>query len=382
MSETLKVAMINDGWYPTIGGVVNHVKHLSNAMAANHDVTVDIHTRALVSEHIDRSGDEDLHENVSVIRHPPATEFGNPIGRLATAFTPIPSLLRTDYDIIHGHTYYPSVATMLSGKLSGSKSVLTVHGTALNSGTGVVNSPYKNKINRFFEKLFVLRFGYDGVISVNRNNIDLLEENHSSVKHIANGINTSQFLPKNTDSDTKHVLFIGRLAKKKRVQDLLKAFDTVHQSTEDVKLIVAGSGPEEEKLKQLKTDLGLGSEVQFTGRISDEEVIQLYAKADLFVLPSVWEGHPITLLEAWGSETPVVTTKVEGIQEYVSHRSNGYLVPSKSPDELADGIQYALNNPEETAEWVSAAKELVENNYTWAGIADETLGYYRSLLDD
>lgn len=381
MTDKLKVAMINDGWYPTIGGVVNHVKNLSNAMAANHDVTVDIHTRALISEHINRSGDEDLHEDVSVIRHPPVTEFGNPVGRLATAFTPIPSLFRTNYDVIHGHTYYPSVATMLSGKLSGSKSVLTVHGTALNSGTGVVNSLHKNKINRFFEKLFVLRFGYDGVISVNKNNIDLLEANHSSVKHIANGINTSQFLPKNISEDTKHVLFIGRLAQKKRVQDLLKAFNTVHQSSEDVRLIIAGSGPEEAKLKQLKMDLGLGTEVQFTGRIPDEEVIQLYAKADVFVLPSVWEGHPITLLEAWGSETPVVTTEVEGIQEYVSHRSNGYLVPSKSPDELADGIQYALNHSEETAEWVSAAKELVENNYTWAGIADETLKYYQSLLD-
>jgi glycosyltransferase involved in cell wall biosynthesis len=380
MTESLKIAMVNDGWYPTIGGVVNHVKNLSNAMAANHDVTVDIHTRALVSEHIDRSGDEGLHKDVSVIRHPPATEFGNPIGRVATALTPIPSLLRTDYDIVHGHTYYPSVATMLSGKLSGSKSVLTVHGTALNSGTGVVNSPYKNKINRFFEKLFVLRFKYNGVISVNRNNVDLLQENHTSVKHIANGINTSQFLPKNTSEDTKHILFIGRLAQKKRVQDLLKAFDTVHQSTQDVKLIIAGSGPEEAKLKQLKIALDLGSKVEFTGRIPDEEVIQLYAKADVFVLPSVWEGHPITLLEAWGSGTPVVTTEVEGIQEYVTHRTNGYLVPSKSPEELADGILYALDHPDEAEEWVSAAKELVEGKYTWERIADETLEYYRSLL--
>ncbi len=380
MTDELKVAMINDGWYPTIGGVVNHVKNLSNAMADNHDVTVDIHTRALVSEHIDRSGDEGLHEDVSVIRHPPATEFSNPVGRIATALTPIPSLLRTDYDIIHGHTYYPSVATMLSGKLSGSKSVLTVHGTALNSGTGVVNSTYKNKINRFFEKLFVLRFKYDGVISVNRNNIDLLQENHTSVKHIANGINTSQFLPKNTSEDTKHVLFIGRLAQKKRVQDLLKAFDTVHQSTQDVNLIIAGSGPEEAKLKQLKTDLDLGSEVEFTGRIPDEVVIQLYAKADVFILPSVWEGHPITLLEAWGSETPVVTTKVEGIQEYVTHRTNGYLVPSKSPKELANGILYTLDHPDEAEDWVSAAKELVDDKYTWEGIADETLEYYLSLF--
>jgi len=269
---------------------------------------------------------------------------------------------------------------MLSGKLSGSKSVLTVHGTALNSGTGVVNSPIKNKINRFFEKLFVLRFNYDGVISVNRNNMDLLKANHRSVEHISNGINTSQFSPKATADDTDHVLFIGRLAQKKRVEDLLKAFETLSESTDDVRLIIAGSGPEEEKLKKLKQELNLGSGVEFAGRVSDEKVIELYAKADVFVLPSVWEGHPITLLEAWGSETPVVTTKVEGIQEYVTHRKNGYLVSAKSPEELAEGIQYALDNKDETTEWAAAAKELVERKYTWAGIADETLGYYRSLL--
>lgn len=380
MNEKLAVAMVNDGWYPTIGGVVNHVKHLSNTMASNHEVEVDIHTRAVVSENIDRSGNEGLHDNVSVIRHPPVTEFGNPVGRIGTAFTPIPSLLGDNYDIVHGHTYYPCVATMLSGNLSGSKSVLTVHGTALNSGTGIVNSPIKNRINRFFEKLFVLRFKYDGVISVNRNNMDLLESNHCSVEHIPNGVNTSQFSPKATTDDTGHVLFIGRLAQKKRVEDLLKAFETFSESTDDMRLIIAGSGPEEENLKRLKQDLNISPEVKFVGRVSDERLIELYARADVFVLPSVWEGHPITLLEAWGSETPVVTTEVEGIQEYVTHCKNGYLVPAKSPEELAEGIQHVLDNKDEASEWAAAAKQLVERKYTWNKIADKTDKYYRSLL--
>jgi glycosyltransferase involved in cell wall biosynthesis len=71
---------------------------------------------------------------------------------------------------------------------------------------------------------------------------------------------------------------------------------------------------------------------------------------------------------------------VEGIEEFVEHRETGYLVPSESPEELADALRATLDNPEEAIVWGANARELVEEEYSWEGVADRTYKLYQSLL--
>jgi glycosyltransferase involved in cell wall biosynthesis len=76
----------------------------------------------------------------------------------------------------------------------------------------------------------------------------------------------------------------------------------------------------------------------------------------------------------------VIASSVEVIEECVEHRETGYLVPSESPEELADALRVTLDNPEEAMEWGTNGRELVEEEYSWEGVADRTYELYQSLV--
>jgi glycosyltransferase involved in cell wall biosynthesis len=292
-------------------------------------------------------------------------------------FAPLPKLFSNDYDVIHGHTFLPAMPTRLGKAVTEAATVFTVHGTAITSGVGRDTSKLAG-FKRRIERQFVLGFDYDHVISVNNEHVSLLSEHHDDVSCIPNGVDLDRF--SNDVERGSDILFLGRLAPKKRVSDLIRAFARVESEFPETDLVVVGTGPREEELRELATDLNVSDRVSFKGRIPDEAVTRQYATAGVFVLPSVWEGHPLTLLEAWASGAPVLATSVEGIEEFVDHQDTGYLVPPESPEELAEGLRYALSNPEAAREWGENARELVEAEYSWDGVAERTHELYSNIV--
>ncbi|ELZ14081.1 glycosyl transferase group 1 [Haloterrigena salina JCM 13891] len=369
--------MIQDDWWPRTGGGPVHVKELSIALAKQFDHTIDIYTRALEKDgQAHTSTDTFVDGAVRVHRLKPSTEYWNPLGRVSSLGTPVPHLLTEDFDVVHGHTFLPAVPTRTGGALTDASTVFTVHGTALTSGVGRDESMLAH-VKRRLERLFVLNFDYDHVISVNTEHLDLLGEHHTNLSCVPNGVNLERF---DVDVDRRdEILFLGRLAPKKRVSDLIDAFNRIADDVPETDLVIVGTGPKSDELKAQANRLGIDDRVRFEGRVSDEAIPRYYRRARLFVLPSVWEGHPLTLLEAWAGEVPVITSDVEGIAEFVDHEETGYLVPPKSPSELADAIQYALSNGDEREEWAANAYELVEDEYSWEGVAEQTNRIYERI---
>ncbi len=380
MSGSLRIAMIQDDWWPRTGGGPVHVKELSVALAERFGHTIDIYTRALQKDGVSHTETETFADGkVRVHRLKPSTEYWNPIGRVASLGTPIPHLLTEEFDIVHGHTFLPAVPTRTAGALTDAATVFTVHGTALNSGVGRDESALAG-VKRRLERLFVLNFDYDHVISVNTEHLDLLGDHHENLSCVPNGVNLERF---DVDVDRRdEILFLGRLAPKKRISDLIAAFDRIADEIPETNLVIVGTGPKSEELKAQANQLGIDDRVRFEGRVSDEAIPRYYRRARLFVLPSVWEGHPLTLLEAWAAEVPVITSDVEGIGEFVDHEETGYLVPPESPGELADAIQYALSNQTESDTWAANAYELVEAEYSWGGVADQTNQIYQEITQN
>jgi glycosyltransferase involved in cell wall biosynthesis len=260
--------------------------------------------------------------------------------------------------------------------MSGVPTVFTIHGTALTTGVGRDESALAG-MKRRIERQFVLGFDYETVISVNHEHVDLLEKSHDDVRAIPNGVDLDRF---NIDADrTQDVLFLGRLAPKKRVSDLITAFEQVASEFPDSMLRIVGTGPKKAELEEQVKALGISDRVSFEGRVLDEAIPHYYASAGVFVLPSVWEGHPLTLLEAWAASTPVIASSVEGIKEFVEHEETGYLVPSKSPDELASALRFTLRNQDKAREWGANARKLVEAEYSWAGVAERTHNLYEDI---
>jgi glycosyltransferase involved in cell wall biosynthesis len=138
-------------------------------------------------------------------------------------------------------------------------------------------------------------------------------------------------------------LFVGRLSPEKDVGTLINAAAIVAARIPSFQLLIAGSGPCAGELSQLAESLGLSRNIRFLGAVRD--VPTLLRSASLFVLPSLTEGMPVTVLEAMACGLPVVATRVGGTPEAVEDSRSGLLVPPGNPSQLADSILKLLSNP-------------------------------------
>ena len=147
---------------------------------------------------------------------------------------------------------------------------------------------------------------------------------------IPNGVDTNVFHPADEPSSAPEIraLFLGRLNTQKGLDHLLYAMAETEQAWPvGLSLIIAGSGPEEQRLKSISRALGLDAHVIFKGRVAPGDVPALYREADFFVLPSLDEGMPNVALEAMASALPVVATDIDGCTALVEHGRSGYIVP-------------------------------------------------------
>jgi glycosyltransferase involved in cell wall biosynthesis len=161
------------------------------------------------------------------------------------------------------------------------------------------------------------------------------------------------------------LLSLGRLHPQKGHVDLLCAAAGVHAERPDVRLLVAGDGPERQRLEQLVRALGLEDVVLLLGRRDDTD--RLLDVADLFVLPSHFEGTPFAMLEAMAHGLPVVAAAFGGVEEIVDNGRTGVICPVGRPDALRAAISGALSDRERMRHLAAAGRERV------AGMTEEAM---------
>lgn len=158
------------------------------------------------------------------------------------------------------------------------------------------------------------------------------------------------------------LLSVGRLVFQKGHEFLVHAMPSVLTRFPQALAIICGEGSLRTELEQQIRDLGLGGAVRLLGNRTD--IFRLLASADLFVLPSRWEGLPIALLEAMGAGLPVVATRVEGVDEVVEDRQQGLLVPPEDPDALAAALLELIADPALRRRMGEDARDRIQSLYT------------------
>jgi glycosyltransferase involved in cell wall biosynthesis len=156
--------------------------------------------------------------------------------------------------------------------------------------------------------------------------------------------------------DGPTLVFAGRLSVQKAVDVALEALTRV----QDVDLVLAGDGPDAEKLRARSRELGLDGRARFLGPQSRETVFELLRAADAVVLSSKWENFPHVLVEALAVGTPVIATDTGGVGEIVRDGENGVLVPPGDADALAAAIRRYLDDDDLRARLRDAAPASVE----------------------
>jgi glycosyltransferase involved in cell wall biosynthesis len=187
------------------------------------------------------------------------------------------------------------------------------------------------------------------------------------------GIDRSVFHPSQRrargSDDAPRVLAVGRLRAKKGLDTLIDACRLLHERGCRVRCEIVGYGEEHDALAHRIENAGLGRHVRLAGKLAREQVIDAYARADVFVQPSRItadgdrDGIPNVLLEAMAMGLPVVASAVSGIPEVVRDGVNGLLVPADAPLALADAIERVLARPQEAAALGRAARESVADGF-------------------
>ena len=158
------------------------------------------------------------------------------------------------------------------------------------------------------------------------------------------------------------IAFVGRLHRQKGVHVLLTALSKL-RLTGSQQIIIAGDGPEKERLMQQARALEL-DQVEFTGAMDEPAVRELLAVSRLVVVPSVWyEVLGIVILEAYAIGRPVVASDIGGIPEVVAHGETGLLCNPGQADDLADKIDWTLSHPTQAAEMGGAARQRAEAHF-------------------
>jgi glycosyltransferase involved in cell wall biosynthesis len=161
------------------------------------------------------------------------------------------------------------------------------------------------------------------------------------------------------------------------VSDILKAFQIIQKKLPDAKLIVAGFGTEEAKLKELAKTLNL-SNVEFIGKITNEEIPKIYQKADIYLNTSIVDNMPLSFIEAFACGLPTVSYSTGGIPYILENGKTGILVTPKDFESLANEAIKLLENQEFAMQiTLNARKEL--EKYSWENVKQSWVNAYKKM---
>jgi len=179
------------------------------------------------------------------------------------------------------------------------------------------------------------------------------------------GVDPQRYRPatRSRGADPFTILCVGRLTPAKGQRILVDAAAHLAEAGRSFRLVVVGGGPDAADLEAAVAAHGLQSQVTFTGALNQQEVLDWYARADAFALPSFAEGIPVVLMEAMASGVPCVTTRITGIPELIRDGEDGLLVTPSDSGELAKALARLMAEPELHARLARAGRARVRERY-------------------
>ncbi len=164
--------------------------------------------------------------------------------------------------------------------------------------------------------------------------------------------------------ESDYLLFVGRLRIRKGLEVLLHALADLDGPGAQAKLVIIGDGEHRPRVQKLVSKLGLDSRVVMPGRCAPGQIRGVMARARALVVPSIYEGMPLVILEAMAAGLPIVASRVSGIPEVVEDGASGWLVPPEEVGALRAALSEVLENPVEAAKRGRRGRELVASSAT------------------
>jgi len=297
-----------------------------------------------------------------------------------------------EYDVVHFHTADGYIYGLVKNRMF----VMTSHG----SDAGVLREfkierrlgHVDNKKEFFYLKMKASQECIsvkkaDRIIGVSSSTVREISDAYKICKDrlrvIHNGVDSNFFSPKRgvipelTKLTDPKILMIGNWSWRKGYYYLLKAFSRVLKEIPKAKLVIIGGINRKVMSRYLSSNVR--QSIVFYNFAERSTLPKFYNSCDIFVLPSLYEGHPLTILEAMACGKAVVAFAVCGIPETLDEKT-GLLVPPRSVKALGDSLVYLLENFEIAEKMGQAGRKKVIEQFTWDRTAEQTLNVYRELL--
>jgi len=276
---------------------------------------------------------------------------------------------KENIDIVHCHLYHAAFYGRLAAKRCKKPSVVTIH--------NVYSNPklHRRLINHWLSRHTAALVAVSGAVAQHVVRYDRVEPLRLNV--VPNGIDVATAKSQLTKTQARAMLnipanamalvTIGRLEKQKGHLLLLKALRLLRDHSGDCPhLLLVGDGSERGNLLTACESLALGDRVHLLGTRRD--IADILRAADIFVLPSFWEGLPLSMLEAMAAGLPVIATKVGGIGEVLGENEFGVLLPPDDVPALATAITDLVENHEKRVDLAKKGISRVNEKYSVGGM--------------
>jgi len=300
---------------------------------------------------------------------------------------PIFSMLRVvnkiKPDVIHVHApNFFSCNAIPIAKLKGIPIVATVHLGEVEAIGNPLSFFRKHALARFRRIIAVSNYTKTLAVNAGAENTKIsVIYNACDETHFYYGKNKGIARKKlNLPVETKIILFVGDLIKRKGVSCLVESLHTLHRISQQTFLaIILGQGEELQNLKEMVNEYGIRNHVKFIENVTRPELADFYAAADVFVLPSFSEGHSVALLEAMASGLPLVASDIEGNRVSIEDGVNGFLFETGNVKKLAEKLGIILTDSKLQQMMSSNSSKIYLEKFSTRAQIEEHVKIYNSL---
>ncbi len=279
------------------------------------------------------------------------------------------------FDVVQSYSHYPNTIVPIISFFAGVKKRYTSQRMSLDYLSGLVQKLDKWVANSFF---------VTKVISVSEGTLQSCVRQgikEDKLLMIPNGIKLPDKFLNESEKSTKIkeigvegkfvVAMVARLHRQKGHAFLIEAVKEINK--ENLVVLLIGDGELKDRLEQQIADFGLTSKFKFLG--SRDDVGELLQISDLFILPSLWEGMPNSVLEAMSHGLPIIATDVDGTPELIKHNESGFLIEPENSEAIARALSYIVSNNEIRENFGKNARKRVEEFFS----LDYSIGSYEKL---
>lgn len=288
------------------------------------------------------------------------------------------------FDVVHAHLAYADLIGRIAAWFAGVPVRITTE-----HGKGLWKSSFQLMIERWLNGITDIRICVSGdIMDIRRRREHTPDE---KLVYIPNAVDTALF-EKGAGCKSEImekfgwkekdplILSVGRIVEAKNYPLLAGAFKLLLERIPEAKCIIAGDGRCRDEVERVARDLGIADSFKLPGASS--EVPDLLDAADIFVLSSLREGLPVSLLEAMAARTPIVSTDVGGIGEAVKDGESALLVPSGEREALAVAMEKLLRDSSLREDLAAAAFRRVEERFSIKSAVTELSAIYSAKLSE